>query len=162
MEITFREYTDEDRELLLNFVYKLEQYVKDLDPIKRVKNLPGFAELALKELLENVKKQQGKILLAVEQEKVIGCVVGVIWDQSEKNRLEIGSHKIGEIFKLYLEKEYRRKGLGKKLLQKIEDYFKEKGCDSIWLSVFSPNVHAYNVYKEFGFIDREIGMLKEI
>ena len=48
------------------------------------------------------------------------------------------------------------------MLQMMEKYFKEKGCNSMWISVFAPNENAHNMYKKFGFVDREIGMLKQI
>ena len=162
MSIGFREYEEKDKNTLLGFVNKLEEFVKDIDPMRRVKNLPGFSDLSLDELLENVKKHHGKILFAEENGKAIGCVVGVIWEQTKKNKLEIGPHKIGEVFILYLEKSYRGKGLGKKLYQEIVKYFKENECDSVWLSVFAPNTHAHNLYKKLGFVEREIAMLKEI
>jgi len=162
MNLTFREYKDKDRALLLNLTNKLEEFSKSLDPIHRVQNLPGFTEISLKETLGNVEKYQGKIWIAEDEGKVIGYVIGVIWKQSEKNKLEIGPHKLGEVLKIYLDEEYRRKGIGKTMLQMMEKYFKEKGCNSMWISVFAPNENAHNMYKKFGFVDREIGMLKQI
>ncbi len=52
MNITFREYKDEDKEILLDLGKKLDAHVKVMDPLRRIKNLPGFAELALKDNLE--------------------------------------------------------------------------------------------------------------
>lgn len=162
MNITFREYEDKDRSLLLGLTNKLEGYAKSLDILERVKNLPGFAEVSLRETLENVDKYQGKIWFAEDEEKVIGYVIGVIWEQSKKNRLEIGPHKLGEVIDIYLEEEYRGQGLGTKMLKMMEDYFKRKGCDSMWIGVFAPNENAHKTYKKFGFVDREIGMLKQL
>lgn len=162
MKITFKEYKEKDRGLLLKLTNKLEEHVKVIDPIGRIQNLPGFVNVYLKDVLENVKKYQGKIWLAVDEGKVIGFVIGAIWEQSEKSKLEIGPHKFGEVIDIYLEEDYRRKGIGKIMLQMMEKYFKEKGCDSMWILVFAPNENAHNMYKKFGFVDREIGMLKQI
>jgi len=161
MAINYRDY-DGEKDVLLDFVNKLEEYVKPLDPIHRVKNFEGYADLSLKEMLENAEKYNGKILLAEDAGKVIGCAIGAIWNQSEKNRLEIGLHKLGEILFIYIDEEYRGQGIGKTMLQMMENYFKENGCDSVWIVVFSPNENAHNMYKNFGFMDREIGMLKQI
>jgi ribosomal protein S18 acetylase RimI-like enzyme len=160
--IILRDYREEDRDALLELVNKLEEYVKPLDPLKRVKNLPGFTEASLHETLENVEKYQGKITFAEESGKIIGMIIGVIWEQSEKNKLEIGPHTVGEVVDLYIEEVYRGKGLGKKMLKMMEDYFISKGCDSMWIEVFTPNENAHNVYKKYGFVDREIGMLKQL
>ncbi|KKQ66758.1 MAG: hypothetical protein US86_C0003G0001 [Candidatus Daviesbacteria bacterium GW2011_GWA2_38_24] len=100
MDISFREHKEKDKDLLLELSNKLEEHVKHLDPIQRIKNLPGFIELSLKETLENVEKYQGKIWIAENDDKVVGYVVGVIWKQSEKNKLEIGEHRLGEVIDL--------------------------------------------------------------
>ena len=44
----------------------------------------------------------------------------------------------------------------------IVTLIKERKCDSVWISVFSPNTSALSCYKKFGFIEREVGMLKMI
>lgn len=162
MEITFRDYTDSDKKSLLDLIKKLQDYQKLIDPIKRVQNLPGFAESTEEEDLKNITKYPGKILFAINNGENIGFISGVIWNQSATNKLEIGPHKIGEILNLFIEEKYRGKGIGKKLLQKMQDFFKDNGCDSIWLSVFVPNAKAKAIYESFGFLGRELGMLKEI
>jgi len=162
MNISFREYEEKDKELLLNFVNRLEEYIKTVDPIKRFINLPGFAEIELEETFENIKKNKGKILFVRKGTKEIGYIIGIIWKQSKKNQLEVGRHKLGEVVDIYLEEGYRNQGIGDKMLKTRENYFKKEGCNSMWVSVFFPNNNAHNFYKRFGFVDREIGMLKEI
>ncbi len=162
MEVTFREYSDKDKQQLLELSKKLGAFGKSIDPMKRIQNAPGFAEIDVDETLENVKKYQGKILLAEDNGKVIGFIIGVIWEQSEKNKLEIGPHILGEVVDLFLEDVYRGQGIGSKMLIMMEDYFKSKGCDSMWVGTFAPNTNARKVYEKFGFVDRSIGMLKTI
>ena len=162
MDVKFIEYEDKDKDMLLELANKLEEFAKSLDPIKRVKNSPGFIESSVAETLENVKKYQGKIWLAIDDEKTVGYIVGVIWEQSEMNKLEIGERKLGQVTDIYLEENYRGQGLGKKMLQMMENYFRGKSCDSMWVQVFAPNENAHHVYQNFGFMDREIGMLKQI
>lgn len=162
MNITFREYKDGDRGLLVEFCNKLEEYVKVLDPLKRVQNLPGFTEMSIQETLEQVARYQGKIWIAEDNDKPVGYIIGVIREQSEKNKLEIGPHTLGEVLDIYLEEDYRGQGVGKKMLLMMEEYFRNKGCDSMWIGVFVPNENAHQMYKKYGFIDREIGMLKQL
>lgn len=162
MIITFREYKNEDRALLLEFIRNLGDFVKSIDPLKRIQNNSGFFELDLNDTLEKIEKYQGKIYFAESKKKISGYIAGVIWEQSEKNKLEIGQHKLGEVIDLIVKEELRGQGVGTALLKKMENYFKEKDCDSMWVSVFAPNENAHNLYKKFGFINREIGMLKQI
>lgn len=162
MDITYKDYSQADSELLKSLSRELESYIKNIDPIRRIKNLPGFSELSIQETLESVRRYNGKIWFALHKDEVVGFVIGVIWEQSEKNKLEIGPHILGEVLDLYVKETYRRNGIGKQMLQKMEDYFKSQNCDSMWVSVFAPNENAHALYRTFGFQDREIGMLKEI
>ncbi|HSX08702.1 MAG TPA: GNAT family N-acetyltransferase [Candidatus Saccharimonadales bacterium] len=162
MDITFRDYTDSDKPQLIQLSKKLSKFGKILDPMKRIINAPGFAEMDVDETLNNVKKYQGKILLAEDNKKIIGFIIGVTWEQSKKNELEIGKHVLGEVVDLFIEEAYRGQGIGTKMLTMMEEYFKEKGCDSMWVSMFAPNKNAHTIYEKFGFADRSIGMLKNI
>jgi len=162
MKIHFREYKKKDRSLLLDLTTKLQTYVKSIDELHRIKNLSGYSDAFLEETLSNVKKYQGKIWFVEVDKKVVGYIIGVIWEQSEINRLEIGHHLLGEVIDLFVDEKYRGRGIGKTMLQKMENYFIDKGCDSMWIRVFSANEKAHKLYKKTGFIDREVGMLKNI
>jgi len=102
MKITFREYKNKDKQLLLGLSNKLAAHSKQIDPLKRVLNLPGFVEIDVAEMLENVQKYRGKIWFAEHERNVVGYIIGAIWVQSDKNKLEIGSHILGEVLDLYL------------------------------------------------------------
>lgn len=160
--IQIREYEEKDRSILLDFINSLEEYQKSLDPILRVKNLDGFAEKYLVQTFSNLDKYKGKIFLAEDNGVAVGFISGAIFDQSEIDKLEIGEHKQGEVLKIYISEEHRGKGLGKLMISKMEDFFKENGCDSVWIEVSSYNTNAHSTYEKLGFIDREVGMLKEI
>ncbi len=163
MSVSIREYRDNDQELFRRFIEKLQDFVVTTDPIKRIRKLLGFGEVALKRSLKNLKEKNGKIYFAVDNEKVIGYVFGFVLDkQTEDNLLEVEPTQVGQIDDLYVDEEYRGKGIGKILIQKMEEYLKEQGCDSVWLEVFAPNKYAHDSYLKLGYMDREIGMLKKI
>lgn len=134
----------------------------ELDPIKRVRRLPEFGDVFTKEMLENVRKQTGKILLACDNDIPVGFICGLILVANENQELKIIPSKTGYIDKFYINKEYRGKGIGKELILQIEDYLKSVGCDSVWLEADAFNSNAYNFYKKGGYLDREIGMLKQL
>jgi len=79
--------------------------------------------------------------------KVIGYVVGLI---------ELGS--IGHIISIAVHPGWRRKGIGSKLLKKIEDEFKRKGIKSFILEVEITNKPAISLYKKHGY--RVIDVIK--
>ena len=60
-----------------------------------------------------------------------------------------------------IEKKYRNQGLGKKLLQFIEEWGKEIGADSCCLLADPENDKALRLYDSLGY-GREIGYVKEL
>ena len=50
--------------------------------------------------------------------------------------------------------------IGKKLMSKMESYFRKKKCDVICVEVFDPNKAAHNFYKKLHYQNRSIDMIK--
>lgn len=63
-----------------------------------------------------------------------------------------------EIANFAVSPEYRRRGIGRRLMQEVILESKEKGCTSVILSVRESNLPAENLYQEFGF--KEVGRRK--
>ncbi|MGC9309100.1 MAG: GNAT family N-acetyltransferase [Candidatus Nanoarchaeia archaeon] len=69
----------------------------------------------------------------------------------------IGLTNQGRLRRLYVDKEYRRQGIGKQLLDKLIKIAKENNINRIVLSTYNKNKEAINFYKKHGFhIDRKI------
>ncbi len=58
---------------------------------------------------------------------------------------------IAELQKLYILKEYRGLGLGKKLVDKCINFAKEQGYKGIYLETFENMSEAQGLYRKFGF-----------
>ncbi|WP_313509278.1 GNAT family N-acetyltransferase [Enterococcus sp.] len=56
-----------------------------------------------------------------------------------------------EVERIYIKKEYKRRGLGTVLLSHAETCAKEMGKTSIWLGVWEHNLPALAFYKKMGF-----------
>jgi len=54
--------------------------------------------------------------------------------------------------KLYVDKEFRGRGIGKASVSYIEDICKNSGLHTIWLTVNKNNENSIKVYKKLGFI----------
>ena len=52
--------------------------------------------------------------------------------------------------------------MGKQLLKKIEEYFKEVGCKGILLNVFTNNEVAKGFYEKEGYSERTSELIKQI
>ncbi|MBE9490673.1 MAG: GNAT family N-acetyltransferase [Bacteroidetes bacterium] len=56
-----------------------------------------------------------------------------------------------EIDHVYIDDEYRRKGLGKQFLKWIYDYTKQKGCKTVELNTYVQNHPSHKFYYNEGF-----------
>ena len=162
MEITIREYRETDKNFLLEATDMLHEYVVALDPIKRLRKMPGYAENTVNDLLTTVAKQEGKIYVAEDGSKAIGFVAGFTMKQSKENLLSVVPSKLGVISDLYIDNDYRGQHIGTKLMQKMEEHLKQTGCDALWIDIVAFNTHAHHFYNKLGYADREIGLIKKI
>ncbi|AEH23468.1 ribosomal-protein-alanine acetyltransferase [Thermodesulfobacterium geofontis OPF15] len=119
-------------------IYEAEE--KDLRIISELERDLFFEEKwSYFQILREFKNDFSKILVFKEKEEIIGYL---IFREIEP---EI------EILKIGVRKEYQRKGVGTKLMQKLIEIAKEKNISKIFLEVKASNLSAYNFYKKLGF-----------
>ncbi len=70
-----------------------------------------------------------------------------------------GKRGVGEVWGICVRPEYRRKGIGEKLFNKVMETFTENGCHKARLEAFAENQGAIDFYKRQNFIQE--GYLKE-
>ena len=70
--------------------------------------------------------------------------------------------KCGEVTELVVAKETRGKGVGRKLMQVVEEYFKSIGCEYISIEVFAYNKNAIKFYESEGYHTRGLMDIKKI
>ena len=86
-------------------------------------------------LFNNRLFQEEGSFVALDGEKVIGFISGLVRESDLGN-----PNASGFVHTLFVNKEYRRQGVGKELLNHVEAYFKEKGMkNSRW--VFLSNIN---------------------
>ena len=116
-----------------------------------------MALLDLKEVDEN----DGKCFLAVENDKVIGLIMGTIIEYDEYDYLDYKCPKEGEITELVVSSKIRSKGVGQALMNKMEEYFKSVGCEYILVDVFAYNENGIKFYDKQGYHPRmHVGIKK--
>lgn len=162
MKITFKQYRKSNFEDLEKCMEKLQDFLVDIDPLKRLRRLPAYGKNYTKNLIKKIFKQEGLIILAYDKEKIVGCIAGVIEKQSKENLLECIPTRSGRILELFVLNSYRGLRLGKQLMQRIEDYFKKNKCDIVRVEVFVPNKNTHNFYQKLDYSDRVIDMVKLI
>ncbi len=94
--------------------------------------------------LDNIKKNFDKFWIATEDNKIIGTI-GIKNEQGK-----------ARISRMYISKDYRRKGLGKKLMSLALNYCKNN-YKEVFLSTYK-QMNSVDFYKKMGFsITKESG-----
>lgn len=159
--IQIKKYDLSYKPQILNLFSDFQNYLANLDPLKRLRTMPGYAKNTLMEILADIKKKDGGFYLAVMENKVVGFIVSILEKQSPHALLGSYPAVIGRITELYVNTNLRGSGIGSKLMEHAESYLKNKGCEYIWLEVFLPNQDAHNFYKKLGYEDRDVQMIKK-
>lgn len=151
-------YLEDVKELLV----ELEEYIisidkDDLDQLhKDYKDKMAILDL------EEVKENNGKCFIALEGNKVVGLIMGIIVKYEEYDYLDYKCPKKGEITELIVSNKVRNSGVGKRLMNKMEEYFKSMSCEYVMVDVFAYNENAINFYEKNGYHPRMITDIKKL
>ncbi|MBR6690665.1 MAG: GNAT family N-acetyltransferase [Bacilli bacterium] len=156
------EYEEKYLEDVKDLLVELEEYIISIDKDNldhlHQEYREKMAILDLKEITEN----NGKCYLAIENDKVIGLIMGIIPPYDEFDYLDYKCPKRGEITELIVTRKVRSNGVGKSLMNKMEEYFKNLGCEYILVDVFAYNESGINFYKKDGYHARMEIMIKKV
>lgn len=150
-------YDDNIKDLLV----ELQEYMSEIDKEKYTVLTPDYREKHFKKIMSEVDKYEGKIFLAKEMESIVGIIIGVINNEDERT-YDSSTPKRGRVIELVVSKKCRSNGIGKQLLNKMENHFKEVGCKGILINVFAYNENAQEFYYKNGFFNRNIEVMKKI
>lgn len=156
------EYDMQYDEQIKDLLVELQNYLIDIDDWHTQVMLPEYRENSFKMDMKKIKKQNGKIYLAIENDIVIGLIMGVVEVKDEIDKLTNDCAKTGSVIELIVKNNIRGNGIGKSLLEKIEEYFKSINCKRINIEVFGPNKKGLNFYKKNDYITRDIIVSKRI
>jgi ribosomal protein S18 acetylase RimI-like enzyme len=94
-----------------------------------------------------IKPDDAQVLVALDQGQIVAYSIAQIL-----KRPPIAKYPAyGFISDLCVKSEYRRKGLGKQILDKILEWFKSRQIDRIELTVLAKNQIGYSFWKKQGF-----------
>lgn len=160
MEIV--EFKSEFCEQVKDLLVELQEYVVKIDKYKLNILSKDYREKYYEKTLEEVYSNQGKIFLAVESGNVVGLIAGYIESYTQADKLDFICPKRGIIRELIVSEKSRAGGVGKALVNKIEDYFKTLSCEYILLDVFAYNENAKKFYSKNGYEERMVTLIKKI
>lgn len=96
--------------------------------------------------------------LAEEDNKIVGFILFNLEKRDHFWRVKA----VGYVDLVFVVKDYRKKGIGKLLLNKAYQIFKEKKIDYVKLSCQLGNMSAHKVWKHLGFKDYRVDMYKKL
>ena len=164
-KIVTREYKSQDFEQIVKLTDKVQEYFVSIDKrgYKKPFSSQKDSEEYVQHALNDVNDMNGAFYVAETNNSIIGFIYGVIISKKDPlHKLTHHSHLEGWIGLLYVQESYRGQGLGKQLIEKMKDYFKEKDCLSMRLIVDSSNINAINRYSNLDFETYEIKMTTKL
>ena len=134
--IAFKTATANDADLLTNMIQRY--FAFDHIPFHREQIRSGLAVLLGDESI-------GRVWLVQSGAQPAGYVILTFGFDLEFDGRQAG------ITDLYLEPEYRGKGLGRRTLNHVEEFCRASGVHALELQVERDNVEAFGLYQSFGF-----------
>ena len=156
------EYNEKYLEDVKDLLVELEEYILSIDKDNLDQLHPEYREKMAILDLEEVNKYNGKCYLAIENDKAIGLIMGCIPPYDEFDYLDYKCPRRGEITELIVTNKTRSKGIGQKLINKMEEYFKSVGCEYVLVDVFGYNDKAINFYEKSGYHTRMLVDIKKL
>ena len=160
--MTIIEYEDKYLEDVRDLLVELGEYIVSIDYDELELVHPEYREKLTQFDLENVSNYDGKCYLAMEEDKAIGLIMGIVRQYDEQDYLDYKCPKEGEITELIVTSKVRSKGVGHALMNKMEEYFKSVGCEYILVDVFAYNQNGIQFYDKQGYHPRMHTEIKKI
>lgn len=156
------EYEDKYIEQVRDLLVELEEYIVSID--KDELDIVGeeYREKYILNLLNEVNTNNGKIYLYIEENKIRGMIAGIFRKYTEEDYLDYKCPKAGEVLELVTTQKERSKGIGRKLLEKMEEYFKSFECDYVYIDVFAYNDNAKKFYEKSNYHARMHSYIKKL
>ncbi|MGC8542380.1 MAG: GNAT family N-acetyltransferase [Vulcanisaeta sp.] len=143
--VTIREAREGDVEYLVDLVVRLKRLNSEFDPLFSARS--DCAERAREYLLNAIRDNKNHLILVAED---MGKIVGVL-KADIRERLFYSPSIEGAIVDFYVMPEYRRKGLGRQMLERAVTILRERGAQLITAEFPTQNQIAINFYNKMGF-----------
>ena len=101
------EYEDKYLEDVKDLLVELEEYILTIDKDELDQLHPEYRDKMAILDLEEVNENDGKCYLAIEDDKAIGLIMGIIREYDEYDYLDYKCPKTGEITELIISKNIR-------------------------------------------------------
>ena len=153
-----KKYTENVKDLLV----ELQEFIVCIDDWKLNIMTAQYREEYFQKTMEQCLNENGVMFLAVENDSVQGLICGKINEDEKYDSCFYKCPKSASVEELIVSKNARACGIGSKLLEAIEKFFKDKGCEYCYIDVFEPNTNAIGFYDKKGYKTRMRTMGKKL
>lgn len=163
MEIVIRKALEEDRDTFVSYVEKLSRYnrSKHSDECKYDDYEAALAAIREKAEVTFLQRNEDTLILIAEiNGRSAGYALGRIYE--EDGTADNGTGRIGLFDELYVEEHARGCGLGRRLIDEVTGWMKEKGIRRMKLHAYSWNAQAISLYEYLGFKEYAVSYEKFI
>ncbi|MFA6408947.1 MAG: GNAT family N-acetyltransferase [Gammaproteobacteria bacterium] len=149
-KISLREAKVADFAILVALSSQLLKYDKAFD--KSI-DLNWFGTKSGSDFLrERLEGKNGIVFLAEDAKNPIGYVVAGLVEAESYRNIKV----VAELEEIFVLEEYRRVGVGKKLVDQFFSWAKEKKADKISVVVSAANLRTIDFYRRMGFLDYDL------
>ena len=159
MPISYRAYTEEDRDQVKQLLVYLVTSIATKNSLRRKRPSAKFSEHYLNKQLLYVKEGKGIVYVAIDSGNVVGCGIGVIKDLNQEDLMEFKDIKKGFVSDLVVSQNYQKKGVGARLMQCLGKYFENEDCKYIETEVLLSNINAHALYQRLGYVANAVSMI---
>ena len=154
-----RKPTSEDLPALIPLWIGESDFHHELDPEYYTPTASDEDKQFEKYFLDALATNDPYFLIAEMEEKVVGFVM---YKKGKADYFDTNIVDFGEVLELFVDPDFRKKGIGEKLVNEVEKFFKEEGLAYLKLEASSRNDNAIKFYQEHGFEDHVTVMYKKI
>lgn len=153
-----RPYRRDDAKDLQKCFTELQRFENAIERNRTDGRIVG--ETYIRQMLEICQEKNGRIFIAEQDGKVVGYAFARIERHPERIFTTLTEYVY--VQDLVLLPDARGKGMGRKLLQEVEQYALDSGMRTILLTVLSKNPSAKKFYRKSGFTELDIVMRKKL
>lgn len=154
--MNIRKGTMKDYEEVLRLLTQLEEVEVKLDSNLRI----GYFETEEGKVAAKKSLRKHNVIFLVAEDDN-NCVAGFIFGKVSRN-VWWNYHPVAFINDFIVDSNYRRQGIGTKLVTEFENIAKQQGAFYIRLLAFPTNMPAVNFYKKHGLMEYSVYYQKEI
>ena len=155
MEIKIRKAKIEDFKEIQRLNYLL--FKKEFDEYEHTLNIKWPYTKKAKEYFRDSIKNSCTLVYE-EDNKIVGYMIGRL----RKKPAHRNNIVFVELDNMYIEKEYRGRGVGKKMVKMLEKWAEKKGANKLKVGAFVGNDGGMKFYKKLGFKEYEIFFEKDV